>query len=121
MTSEPAERISELAERLKEASPLESPALAREIGQLVETLRPQVATWLRSAESFAALANDPQLRDNLEQVANVARQIQVDQAQLVQMAADIRQLQESGILDQVLKYQRQLAEVVANIRKITGG
>jgi len=52
-------------------------------------------------------------------VAAAARQIQIDQAQFAQIAAEFRRLQESGFLNQIHKYQQQLAELAASVRKIT--
>lgn len=121
MSTDVAGSLSELAKRLKEAEPLDSPALAKQITAQVEALRPHLAEWRRSAESLETLAHQPQLLEDLARVAEAARQIHVDQAELVRVAAQVRQLQESGVLDQVLRYQQQLAEVLANIRKITGG
>jgi len=111
--------LAALAQSLKEAGPLEAPALAKQISAQVEALRPHLAEWRRSAESLETLARQPQLHEDLARVAEAARQIHVDQAELGRVAAQVRQLQESGMLAEVLRSQQQLAEVVANIRKIT--
>jgi len=120
MSQNPNLSISELATLLKEASPLESPGLARQLRELVDALRPQMADWLEAAKSASSVISDPALLGSIQQAVEVAKQVQINQAELHRVADQIRELRESGVLEQVLKCQQQLAEVLSSINKISG-
>ncbi len=125
MTADPVDQISELAERLKNAAPLESPAIAEQLNQLVEAIGPQLADSVRWTKAVSAIANDPIVRQNLEQVANASRQIQLDRTQLARIATEFQRLQDSGVLDQVAAAARQIqidqaqfAQIAAEFRRL---
>ncbi|MEQ1761342.1 MAG: hypothetical protein ABL986_23785 [Vicinamibacterales bacterium] len=57
--------LSELATRLTDASPMESLALAREISERFDTLRPQLAERLKVAESVDSVARESGALDEI--------------------------------------------------------
>ena len=89
MSGNLAVTLSELAERLKAASPLESPAVARQIRKHLDSVAEMTDQVRRLGDSGV-----------LEQAAKVAAQLQMSEAQLERMAAEVRQLHESGALGQ---------------------
>jgi len=153
MTTDAPARIADLAQRLKEASPLDSPELAARIAEQIETLKPQLPQIIEATQAAAErvsqvtkqwskvidamreqqqvvqqtaayvenLGRDRDLLQNLERAADAAQHLHIDHAELARVAQQLHELQKSGALDILAKYQQQLAEMAANMKKLMEG
>lgn len=126
MSTDVEDSLSELAKRLKQAEPLESLSLAKQISEQVEALRAQLADRLRSEESARMLTAQAHVHEDLARVTEAARQIQVDQAALLRFAELARQIQVdqaelvrfAEVARQIQADQAELVRVAAQIRQM---